>query len=155
MLDAPSIVSPGAELRIALQKGRLAGELGLGAQPSASFSLAGVSAQERRLPIDVSLAFRQPVRALEFGAAAGIAGAVFEAEGVNPARPLGGTRIDLGARAAVELRIASASRRLAAFVGAHALYFPRQYELAVIPAGVVGHTPALWIGGRLGAAVSF
>jgi hypothetical protein len=153
--DAPSMVSPGAELRIALQKGRLAGELGFGAQPRSEFSLAGLNAQQRRLPLDVSLAFRQPVRAIEVGAAAGIAAAVFEAEGVSAPVRSGGTRFDLGARVAVELRVPSASGRWAAFAGAHALYFPRQYELATTPGGVLGYTPALWIGGRVGAAVSF
>jgi hypothetical protein len=156
VLDAPSIVSPGAELRLALQKGRLAGELGFGVQPGAGFSLSGVSVQQRRIPIDASLAFRQPVRgAVEIGAAVGVAGAVFEIEGVNPPVRREGTRVDLGARAAVEVRVATASRRAAAFIGAHALYFPRSYELATTPAGVVGHTPSLWVGGQLGASLSF
>ncbi|HEY7374573.1 MAG TPA: hypothetical protein VIF57_20590 [Polyangia bacterium] len=156
MLDAPSIVSPGAELRLALHKGRLAGELGFGVQPGAGFSLAGVSVRQRRIPMDASLAFRQPVRgAVELGAAAGVAGAVFEIEGVNPPVRGEGTRVELGARAAVEVRIVTPSRRLAAFIGAHAIYFPRSYELATTPAGVVGHTPSLWVGGQLGASLSF
>jgi hypothetical protein len=156
VLDAPSIVSPGAELRLALGKGRLAGELGFGVQPGAEFSLAGVSVRQRRIPMDASVAFRQPVRgAVELGAAAGVAGAVFEIEGVNPPVRGEGTRVELGARAAVEVRVATPSRRLAAFIGAHAIYFPRSYELAMTPAGVVGHTPSLWVGGQLGASLSF
>jgi hypothetical protein len=156
VLDAPPVVSPGAELRLAVQKGRLAGELGVGVEPRAGFSLGGVDVQQRRLPVDVSLAFRQPLRgALELGAAAGVAGALFAVEGLNTPVRGEGTRIDLGARVAFELRLSSASRRIAAFVGGHAIYFPRSYELATTPAGVVGHTPSLWIGGRLGASVSF
>jgi len=156
VLDAPSIVSPGAEVRLALQKRRLAGELGFGVQPGAGFSLAGVNVRQRRIPIDASLAFRQPVhRAVELGAAAGVAAAVFEIEGVNPPVRGEGTRVEVGARAAVELRVVTRSRRLAAFIGAHAIYFPRSYELATTPAGVVGHTPSLWVGGQLGAALSF
>ena len=156
VLDAPVIVSPGVELRLALRKGRLAGELGLGVQPGAGFSLAGVSARQRRLPMDASVAFRQPLRgALELGAAAGVAGAVFAIEGVNPPVRGEGTRIELGARAAVELRVVSPSRRLVGFIGAHAIYFPRSYELATTPTGVVGHTPSLWVGGQLGASLSF
>jgi hypothetical protein len=153
--DAPAMVSPGAELRLALQKGRLVGELGFGVQPRSEFSLSGVEVQQRRAPMDISVAFRQAVRAIEVGAAAGIAGAVFEDEGVSTPVRSGGTRFDLGGRLAVELRVPSASRRFAAFVAAHALYFPRQYELATTPGGVVGHTPPLWIGGRLGVAVAF
>jgi len=156
VLDAPAIVSPGVELRLALRKGRLAGELGLGVQPGAGFSLAGVSVRQRRLPMDVSVAFRQPLRgALELGAAAGVAGAVFAIEGVNPPVRGEGTRIELGARGAVELRVVGPSRRLAGFIGAHAIYFPRSYELATTPTGVVGHTPSLWVGGQLGASLSF
>jgi hypothetical protein len=156
VLDAPSIVSPGGELRAGLQKGRFAGELGLGVQPSAGFSLAGVNVRQRRVPVDVSVVFRQPLRgAIELGAAAGLAGAVFEVEGLDPPVRGEGTRIDLGARGAVEIRVAGASRRFAAFVGAHAIYFPRSYELATTPTGIVGHTPSLWVGGRLGASLSF
>jgi hypothetical protein len=156
VLDAPSIVSPGGELRVGLQKGRLAGELGFGIQPGAGFSLAGLNVRQRRVPVDVSVVFRQPLRgAIELGAAAGLAGAVFEVEGLDAPVRGEGTRIDLGARGAVEIRVAGASRRFAAFIGAHAIYFPRSYALATTPTGVVGHTPSLWIGGRLGAALSF
>jgi hypothetical protein len=154
--DAPSIVSPGAELRMTLRKGRLGGELGFGVQPAAGFSLAGVNVQQRRVHVDASVVFRQPVSGtIELGAAAGIAGAVFAVEGVNPPVRGAGTRVDLGARAAVEIRVVSTSQRFTAFMGGHAIYFPRSYELATTPAGVVGHTPFLWIGGRLGASLSF
>ena len=156
VLDAPLIVSPGGELRVALQKGRLAGELGLGVQPGAGFSLAGLNVRQRRVPVDASVVFRQPFGgAIELGAAVGLAGAVFEVEGLDSPVRGEGTRIDLGGRVAVEIRVAGASRRVAAFIGAHAIYFPRSYELATTPTGVVGHTPSLWVGGRLGAALSF
>jgi hypothetical protein len=156
VLDAPSIVSPGAELRVGLQKGRVAGELGIGVQPAAGFARAGVSVRQRRVPLDASVVFRQPVRgAIQLGAAAGVAAAAFAIEGVSS--PVNGesTRLELGARGAVEVRITSSSRRLSAFLGAHAIYFPRSYELAMTPMGVIGHTPSLWLGGQLGSSLSF
>lgn len=154
--DAARIISPGAELRFALQHGRIAGELGLGVQPSAMFSLAGVDVRQRRVPVDLSLALRRRLRgAFALGAAAGIAGAIFSVEGVNTAMRETGTRVDLGARAAVEVRVASPSDRWAAFIGGHVLCFPRPYELATTPAGVVGRSPFIWIGARLGASLSF
>jgi hypothetical protein len=153
--DAASTVSPGAELRIGLQRRRLAGEIGLGVQPRADFALVGVDARQRRFPFDLSLVFRQPVRAIELGVAVGIAGAIFSAEGTNSFIRSGGTRLDLGARAAVEIRVGGPSRRFGAFASAHALYFPRQYELVATPSGVVGLTPALWVGASAGVSVSF
>jgi len=155
VLDAPSTVSPGAELRASIARRRFATELGLGLQPHADFSLAGLNARQRRVPFDVSVAVRQPLRAVQLGAAVGVAGAVFDVEAQNLPITSGGTRVDLGGRAAVEIRFASATGRFAAFAGAHGLFFPKRYELTTTPSGVVGHTPALWFGANLGAALAF
>lgn len=155
VLDAALIVSPGAELRASITKQRLAAELGLGIQPRSDFSVAGVDTRQRRVPFDVSVAVRQTLRAVQLGAALGIAGAIFDVDAQNLPVTSGGTRLDLGARLAAELRIASASGRVAGFLGAHALYFPKQYELATTPSGVVAHTPAFWFGATFGAAIAF
>jgi len=155
VLDAPSTVSPGAELRASIAKRRFATELGLGLQPQSNFSLAGVNARQRRVPFDVSVAVRQPLRAVQLGAAVGVAGALFDVEAQNLPITSGGTRLDFGARGAVEIRIASTSGRLAAFVGAHSLFFPKRYDLTATPSGVVGHTPAIWFGANAGAAMAF
>ena len=154
-LSAPSSLSAGGEIRIGVRRHRVAGELGVGFQPSSELALAGLSMRQQRLPLDVSVAFRQPVRAIELAAAVGVAAAVFHVEGVDPPVPAGGTRFDLGIRAGAELRIGRAPRSLAAFAGLHALYFPRQYELVTTPAMVVGRTPSLWIGASAGVVWSF
>jgi hypothetical protein len=155
VLGAPSSLSAGGEIRIAVRRHRVAAELGLGFQPSSEFALAGLSARQQRLPLDISVAFRQPVRAIELAAAVGVATAVFHVAGVDPPVTTGGTRIDLGIRAGAEVRIGRAPRSVAAFVGLHALYFPRQYELVATPAGVVGRTPSLWIGANAGVVWLF
>jgi hypothetical protein len=155
VLDAPSIVSAGAELRASIAKRRFATELGLGLQPQSDLTVAGLNARQRRVPFDVSVAVRQPVRATQLGAAVGIAGAIFDVEAQNLPITSGGTRLDLGGRVALEVRLASASGRIAAFAGAHALLFPKRYELTTAPSGIVGHTPAFWFGANLGAAMAF
>ncbi len=61
------------------------------------------------------------------------------------------TRFDAGARAAVELRILM--RALVPFVGLHAEYFPRTYEISVAPLGDIGATAPFQIGLSLGLAI--
>jgi hypothetical protein len=155
VLDAPSSSSWGGELRLALRRHNLAGELGVGVQPRADLAFGALGARQQRLPLDVSLAFQRPLHAIELGAAAGIAAAVFHVEGVDLATTRGGTRIDLGVRVGAGIRVGTAPGRLAAFAGVHALYFPRPYELATRPGDVVGRTPSLWVGANAGVLWPF
>jgi hypothetical protein len=155
VLDAPSSWSSGGELRLALRRHSLAGELGVGVQPRSDLAFGALGARQQRLPLDVSLAFQRPLRAVELGAALGVAATVFHVEGVDLATTRGGTRIDLGVRVAIGIRFGTTPRRLAAFAGLHALYFPRPYELATRPGDVVGRTPSVWVGANAGVLWPF
>jgi hypothetical protein len=155
VLDAPSSSSWGGELRLALRRRNVAGEVGVGVQPRADLAFGALGARQRRVPLDVSLAFQRPLRAVELGAALGVAATVFHVEGVDLATTRGGTRVDLGVRVGVGIRFGTTPGRLAAFAGLHALYFPRPYELATRPGDVVGRTPSLWVGANAGVLWPF
>jgi len=153
--DAPSIASPGVEFRLSAGRRTLGVTAGVGVQPSSSFSVAGLDAHQLRVPFDVGARARLGAGPVELGVELGAAAAVFHASGVNPATPAGGTRLDVGARAAVALRFARPTTRIAPVIGVHALYFPKPYEIETVPGGVLGHMPSLWLGATAGASMSF
>ncbi len=151
---APQMVAPGGELRIARRFGGLAGVLGAGLEPRASFSQGGLLGRETRVPLDLGLRAWRPLGPWELDGEAAIAAAIFHAEGLNTLMPQQGTRLDLGARVGVALRFGSPAARAVPFVGLAALLFPRRYEIATTPQGALGSTPALWIGVALGLSVA-
>jgi hypothetical protein len=153
--DAPSITSPGVQIRFAAGRRTLGVTAGIGLQPTASFSVGGLAARELRVPFDVGASARLAADPVELGIEAGVGAAVFHASGVNPAVPAGGTRLDLGGRGAVALRLARPTARLAPVIAVHALYFPKPYEIGTVPNGVLGHMPSLWLGATAGASLSF
>lgn len=154
VFDAPQMLAPGGELRIARRFGRLAGVLGAGLEPRASFSQGGLLGRETRVPLDLGLRAGRPIGPWELDGEAAIAAAIFHAEGLNTLMPQQGTRFDLGGRVGVALRFGPPSARAVPFVGLHALVFPRRYEIATTPQGALGSTPALWVGVALGLSVS-
>jgi hypothetical protein len=154
VFDAPQITAPGGELRVARRFGWLAGVVGVGVEPRSSFAKDGLQGRESRLPLDLGLRAGRPLGSWELEGEAAIAAALFHAEGLNTLMPQQGTRLDLGARVGVALRLGRPSARAAPFVGLHALVFPRPYEIATSPQGTLGSTPALWLGATLGLSVS-
>jgi hypothetical protein len=152
--DAPQIISPGAELRVARRFRRVAGVFAAGLQPRASFAIGGLTAREQRIPLDLDLRLQRAFGSLELGAELGMAAVIFHAQGLSTVMRQQGTRLDLGARAGAWLRFGRPSTRAAPFVGVHGLLFPWPYEIAVTPRGTLGSLPALWLGATLGLSAS-
>lgn len=154
LFDAPTIIAVGGELRIARRFGTLAGVLGLGLEPRASFARDGLQGRQTRIPLDLGLRVPWPLGAWELDGEAAIAAAIFHAEGLNTLMPQQGTRLDLGARLGLLVRLGRPSSRAVPFLGVHALGFPRPYEIATSPQGSLGSMPALWLGATLGLSAS-
>jgi hypothetical protein len=154
VFDAPQIVALGGELRIARRFGWLAGVLGVGVEPRSSFTKDGLQGRETRFPFDLGLRAAHPFAAWELDGEAALAAAIFRAEGLNTLMPQQGTRLDLGGRLGVAVRLGRPSARAVPFLGLHALVFPRPYEIATTPQGSLGSTPALWLGATLGLSAS-
>jgi hypothetical protein len=152
--DAPQIVAPGGELRVARRFGLLAGVVGVGFEPRASFTKAGLEVREARVPLDLGLRLGRPFGPGELDGEAALAAAIFRAQGLNTLMPQQATRLDLGARLAVTVRFGRPSARAVPFVGVHALVFPRPYEIATTPQGTLGSMPTLWLGATLGLSAS-
>jgi hypothetical protein len=152
--DAPQIISPGFELRVARRFRRVAGVFAAGLEPRASFAIGGLTAREQRIPLDLDLRLQRAFGSLELGAELGMAAVIFHAQGLSTVMREQGTRLDLGARAGAWLRFGRPSTRAAPFVGVHGLLFPWPYEIAVTPRGTLGSFPALWLGATLGLSAS-
>jgi hypothetical protein len=154
IFDAPQIIAWGGTLRAARWFGRWAGVVGVGVEPRAGFSKDGLLGREARVPLDLGLRLSRALGGWELDGEAGLAAAIFHAEGLNTLMPQAGTRLDLGARLGGILRFGRPSARAVPFLGLAALVFPRRYEIATTPLGTLGDTPALWLGATLGLSAS-
>ncbi len=155
VLSAPEMTGAGGELRAAIGGGRLAGSFAIGLQPRTDFAVGAVRAREQRIPIDAGIRWRQVQRWVEIDGEASLVAAIFRAQGLSPVAPREATRIDIGMRGGIVLRVGARDARIAPIAGVHATYFPRPYDLAIMPAGVVGRTPTLRLGATAGIAASF
>jgi len=155
VMSAPGVSSPGVELRLAIGRGALAGVLGIGLEAPSEFTLGTLRAREQRVPVDAGVRLRRLGRWLEIGGELGLTAVRFHAEGLSPVIARQASGLDIGARAGVTVRLGARAARLAPIAGLHGAYFPRPYELAMQPAGVVGKTPSFRVGATLGIAASF
>ena len=147
VLSAPEMASAGGELRVGL--------FAVGLQPGTDFTMGMLRAREQRIPLDAGVRLRHAGRLIEVGGEASLVAAIFRAEGLSPVVAKQATRVDLGVRAGVTLRLGARDARIAPIAGLHGLYFPRPYDLATIPGGIAGRTPTFRIGATAGLAASF
>ena len=153
--SAPEITGAGGELRAAIGAGRLAALFAIGLQPRTDFTIGALRAREQRIPIDAGIRWRQVQRWLEIDGEFSLVAAIFRTQGLSPVVAREATRVDLGMRGGIVLRVGARDARLAPIIGVHATYFPRPYDLALLPAGIVGRTPSLRLGATAGIAASF
>jgi hypothetical protein len=106
-----------------------------------------VDVRQRRFPLALgATAHHTSSGGWRAGVDLGVALAPFtlRGEGLIPSTPE--RRLDVGARAAVHLRLPLVAQRWAAAVALHADYFPRAYRVQVDPVGNIGASSELWIG---------
>ncbi len=155
VLSSPEMTGAGGELRAAIGGGRLAASFAIGLQPRTDFTVGTARAREQRIPIDAGIRWRQVQRWVELDGEASLVAAMFRAQGLSPVAPREATRVDIGMRGGIVVRVGARDARIAPIAGVHATYFPRPYDLAIMPAGVVGRTPTLRLGATAGIAASF
>lgn len=155
LFSAPRALAFGGELRVAVRAKRLALTAAAGFETIAPpLDVGGLTVSEYRLPFDAGL--RLPIVRRPSGdlvADLGMGAALFHARGSNSADPQAGTRLDLGARAGVAVHLGGPRDRVQEIAGIHVDAFPKPYDVTLTPEGMVGRTPALWIGATLGLAV--
>jgi hypothetical protein len=143
----------GGELRVAPGPNR-AGPVAAVGVAGGPIDLGGLSATEIRLPFDLGL--RLPIvsrTSIDLVADLGLAGALFRDRATDTIAPQSGTRLDLGARAALVAHQGAERGRLLKIIGLHAELYPRPYDVTLLPQGTVGRTPVIWFGVTLGLAV--
>jgi len=142
----------GAALRLAAGRGRLAFVAGVTPLLPADVSVGGVRLRQWRLPADVGVRGRATRATVEVYGELGIAAALLSERALDLARADSGSTVELGVRAAVGYRLATASR-FAPFVALHAELVPFPPAILALPQGVAGHTPLVWIGATAGVSM--
>jgi hypothetical protein len=149
--DATGGATAGGELDVAVGKGSFGIEASAGLMTSTQNTLASVQVTQQRFPCSLSAVGRRRAGAhLELGAALGAALTPFTLHGQGLDTTLPVTRLDAGARFAIDLRVARPG--LAPFATLQVEYFPRTYEIAVAPLGNIGTTAPLQLGLSVGVA---
>ena len=149
--DATSGVTAGGEVGVGFGRGSFGIEATAGLVTSTQNTIASVQVTQQRFPCSLSATFRRRASThLEIGAGLGAALTPFTLHGQGLDTTLPVTRFDVGARLALELRVARPG--LTPFASLHAEYFPRTYEIVVAPIGSIGTTAPLQLGISLGVA---
>lgn len=149
--DTTGGASAGGEIGVALGRGSIDVEATAGVVTSTETTIGSVRVGERRFPCSLSAALRRRATAhLEVRAGLGVSltPLTLRGQGLDSTLPV--TRLDAGARLAIEVRVAELA--LAPFASLHLEYFPRTYEIAVDPLGDIGTTAPVQIGLSLGVA---
>jgi hypothetical protein len=150
--DAQSATQAGG-LGLRLRYGRRIGvTLGLAGLLPSSMHYELAEARATWVPMDLGLALSQRVNAWELGLDLGLAAAVLLVEGQALDATQRAHRLELGGRLGAQVRY-WASPHAGIYGGMFASYFPKPYSLQVEGLGVVGQTPAAWIGGSVGAVI--
>jgi len=149
VVRSPGMVAWGADLRVRLGSGWLAGIAGVSYWPAADYVVSGVRGDVTRVPALAGLRLRARRRYFELAGDAGVAVAFERYAGESPHDPSDATRLAPG----LEVGVLVSSPTLAGFapfVGLRVDWFPLVQELAAAPQGNLGNTPSLWFGAAVG-----
>jgi len=151
--SATAGVAAGAELQAATEWRLFGVAASVGMLAPTESTLQSVEVRQQRFPLSLAVTARRELpRGITAVGAVGLALVPFtlRGDGLGSAQPA--TRIDAGARIALDLLLPGLVRRAAPFLGVHAEYFPRRYTLDVGHLGDIGTTSRFWLGASLGVA---
>jgi len=149
ILDATSANSLGAELRIALGRAAIAGTISIAYLQRAKLELNGVQAEVERLPSSVGVRLHSNFEPWLLDADLGLLLVAQRIHARNLLTQQSHSTVDVGARLGVQVA-RQFGPHFAPFVGAFAWLSPAPRELSVLPQGVVGNLPYVWLGGAAG-----
>jgi len=110
-------------------------------------------AEITRIPASVSAYLRAQSDRLDVGVGLGLAVEGLNISGRGDLTPQNETRVQVGGRAAAYLRFV-ASQRWGLFSELAGTFVPSTYDIELAPRGVVGSTPAAWLGLTLGGTMT-
>lgn len=151
ILEAPSLHSFGAELRLALGRGALAGTLAVAYTSNAAFDLNGVQGELTRLPFSVGARLRSDFEPWSLAADLGLLVVAQRVRATNLLSEHTQSSADVGVRAGVQVA-RQFGPHFAPFVGAFIWLTPVPSEISALPQGVIGNLPYLWLGGAAGVS---
>lgn len=147
-----SVTRAGASVAVAAGGGALAIVAGALVLAPGDTAAGDVRVHQLRVPFDLDVrATWTAADRLALFAEAGVVAAVVSARGMGLASDRSARAFEMGARGAVGLRLLPRAA-FAPFVLACVELVPRPSDVFALPAGVVGHTPRLWIGAAAGVS---
>jgi hypothetical protein len=150
----PQATHTGAGVRLILGRGPLAIVVGALAFRTVDSSLGGVSLTQGHDPLDLGVRLRAQYFFFEPYAEIGLALALLSEEGRQTSVPMKSRAIELGGFLVAGVRVPAQSR-VGLVLAARGEWVPSPADLTVLPAGGLGHAPALWFGATAGATVGF
>ena len=143
--------SIGGELGAAAGKRALGVTVAGGVLAPTVVTFGAVPVREQRFPFRVAATMRRKMPGpFELAGDLGLSFVLLRLRGEDLGTIEPATRLDVGGRAALELRRRSLESSWAAFLALHVEYFPRPYEFEVGPLGRIGSTDRLWVGASVG-----
>jgi hypothetical protein len=157
-LDGASVGAPadttltwGGEIRGAFGRGAVGIAATAGVLAPTNDAFGSIDVREQRFPLSLSLTLSHDLSGgVRAAADLGLAIVPFTLQGQGLSTVAPTTRVDLGGRLALALRLPAMLGRVAPVVGLHADIFPRPYRFSVDPLGDIGSSSALWVGASLG-----
>jgi hypothetical protein len=146
------LITGGGGLRLALAWRYVGASLGAAGLSPDALRFGAVAVRLMRLPLDLSARGALRRRSVEGIAELGLALSAVRAEGLGLAAIQSGWRLEPGVRAALGLRIWPIPR-LGITAGFDVVAPFQTTPLAVVPVGIIGATPSVWLGARVGLAV--
>lgn len=141
----------GGVLRLAIGRGSIVPVLGAAALWPAETSIGGVRLRQWRLPVDLGVRATLPGSWIDFYGELGFVLALLSERALDLAAPRSPTGIELGGRVGLGARLARRAG-LAPFVSLQAEFLPDPPSVFVLPEGLAGRTPYVWMGACVGAS---
>jgi len=150
--DRAILVGPAS--RAVVGAGPLRFVCGVAVFAPADTMVGDVVVRQWHVPVDVGLRAGRHVGHFDLSADLGFAGGLLLLSAPNLAASRANTAIEWGARVGVTARY-QALARLAPFLAGGAQLVANPSELFLLPEGVIGRAPIVWIGARAGMSVGF
>jgi len=151
ILEAPSLHSFGAELRVAIGRGALSGTISAAYLSRAQFELNGVQGELSRIPVSVGARLRSDFDSWSLAADLGLLLVAERVRATNLLTARSQSAGSLGLRAGVQLAH-QFGPHFAPFLAAFAWFSASPSELSALPQGVIGNLPYVWLGAAAGVS---
>jgi hypothetical protein len=151
ILEAPSLNSLGGELRVAVGRAALSGTLSVAYAQRARFELGSVQGDLARLPFSAGARLRSDFGVWSLTADLGLALVLQRVRATNLLTQHTESSLDIGVRAGIQVA-REAGPHFAPFIGAFLWLSPAPSQISVLPQGVIGNLPYLWLGGAAGVS---